>query len=64
VNLERNGFDHEQIMRIGRVHRIFYRDGLNRTQALEKLQASADLMASKEGQILAEFYANSQRSVA
>jgi UDP-N-acetylglucosamine acyltransferase len=64
VNLERNSFTHEQIMRIGRIHRIFYRDGLNRTQALEKLRASNDLMETREGQILAAFYADSQRSVA
>ncbi len=39
VGLERNGHTAEQIERVKQVFRILYRDGLNRTQALEKLAA-------------------------
>ncbi len=39
IGLERNGFTPEQIDRVKQIHRILYRDGLNRTQALEKLAA-------------------------
>ena len=35
--LERTGFGPEQLDRVKQIHRILYRDGLNRTQALEKL---------------------------
>jgi len=38
VGLERNGFTTEQLDRVKQIHRILYRDGLNRTQALEKLE--------------------------
>lgn len=37
VGLERNGFNPEQLDRVKQIHRILYRDGLNRTQALAKL---------------------------
>ncbi len=39
VGLERNGFTTEQLDRVKQIHRILYRDGLNRSQALEKLAA-------------------------
>lgn len=39
VGLERNGFTGEQLDRVKQIHRILYRDGLNRTQALEKLES-------------------------
>jgi UDP-N-acetylglucosamine acyltransferase len=39
VGLERNGFNADQLDRVKQIYRIFYRDGLNRTQALEKLAA-------------------------
>jgi UDP-N-acetylglucosamine acyltransferase len=39
VGLERNGFTAEQLDRVKQIHRILYRDGLNRSQALEKLAA-------------------------
>jgi len=63
VNLERNGFTREQITRIGRAYRIFYRDGLNRTQALEKIRATADLFESPEVRNLVGFYETSARGV-
>lgn len=39
VGLERNGFTAEQLDRVKQIYRILYRDGLNRSQALEKLAA-------------------------
>ena len=41
VGLERNGFSAAQLDRVKLIHRILYRDGLNRTQALEKLASHA-----------------------
>jgi UDP-N-acetylglucosamine acyltransferase len=37
VGLERNGFTPEAVERVKQIHRILYRDGLNRSQALERL---------------------------
>src|SRR6185503_14863247 len=37
VGLERKNFTADQLDRVKQIHRILYRDGLNRTQALEKL---------------------------
>ena len=37
VGLERNGFTAHQLDRVKQLHRILYRDGLNRTQALERI---------------------------
>jgi len=39
IGLERKGFTPEQLERVKAVHRILFRDGLNRSQALEKLAA-------------------------
>lgn len=39
VGLERRGFEPDSINRIKKLYRILFRDGLNRSQALEKLQA-------------------------
>lgn len=39
VGLERTGYTPEQIDRVKLIHRILYREGLNRSQALEKLEA-------------------------
>lgn len=64
VGLERNGFSAADIDAVRKVHRILYRDGLNRTQALEKIHADAGLTASaKVGQLLA-FIAESKRGLA
>jgi UDP-N-acetylglucosamine acyltransferase len=38
IGLERNGFTPEQLDRVKTIFRILYRDGLNRSQALEKLR--------------------------
>jgi UDP-N-acetylglucosamine acyltransferase len=50
VGLERNGFSVEQVDRVKQIHRILFRDGLNRSQALEKLasHASADSVEFKQ----------------
>jgi len=39
VGLERHGYTAEQLERVKQIYRILYRDGLNRTQALEKIAA-------------------------
>ena len=49
VGLERNGFKPDQLDRVKQLYRILYRDGLNRTQALEKLSAH-ELKGSPEFQ--------------
>ena len=45
------------------IYRVFYRDGLNRTQALEKL-ASHELAASAEFQRVLAFAKASERGLA
>ncbi len=42
VGLERAGFSPSELALVRRIFKIFYRDGLNRSQALERLRASAD----------------------
>lgn len=63
VGLERNGFTAEQLDRVKQIHRILYRDGLNRTQALEKLSshASADTPEFKR---MLDFARKSERGLA
>ena len=63
VGLERNGFTGEQLDRVKQIYRIFYRDGLNRTQALEKL-AAHPASASAEFQRVLAFARGSQRGLA
>lgn len=63
VGLERNGFTPEQLDRVKQVHRILYRDGLNRSQALEKL-ASHPQAESVEFQRVLKFSQQSQRGIA
>ena len=62
VGLERNGFTAEQVDRVKQIYRIFYRDGLNRTQALEKLGAHADA-PSAEFQRVLTFAKSSERGL-
>lgn len=52
VGLERNGFTAEQLDRVKQIYRIFYRDGLNRTQALEKLAAHPDAKSAEFQRVL------------
>jgi UDP-N-acetylglucosamine acyltransferase len=63
VGLERNGFTPAQLERVKVVHRILYREGLNRTQALEKLSRHPDA-ASEEFQRVLGFARNSERGLA
>ena len=63
VGLERRGFSPEQIERVKQIHRTLFRDGLNRTQALEKLTAHAGAGTAEFQRILA-FAAKSERGLA
>ncbi len=63
VGLERRGFTTEQMDRVKQLHRILYREGLNRTQALEKLAAHADVGSAEFRHMLA-FAKSSERGMA
>ena len=63
VGLERRGFTPEQMDRVKQIFRILYRDGLNRTQALEKLGAHAQA-DSPEFQRVLTFAQTSERGLA
>ena len=63
VGLERNGFTAESLDRVKQIHRVLYRDGLNRTQALEKL-AAHEQAASVEFARVLEFARKSERGFA
>lgn len=63
VGLERNGFTPVQLDRVKQIHRILYRDGLNRTQALEKLAGHADA-TTVEFQRVLSFAQQSERGLA
>ncbi|MEO6569546.1 MAG: acyl-ACP--UDP-N-acetylglucosamine O-acyltransferase [Opitutaceae bacterium] len=63
VGLERHGYSSEQIERVRRIYRILYRDGLNRTQALERLTAHAEAGTPEFKRMLA-FAAASERGLA
>ena len=63
VGLERNGFTPEQLDRVKLIHRILYRDGLNRTQALEKLASHAEAGSAEFERVLA-FAKASERGLA
>lgn len=61
VGLERRGFSHEVISALRAAHRIIYRDGLNRTQALARVEA--EIAPLDEIKRLVAFYRNSKRGV-
>ncbi|MGH7957913.1 MAG: acyl-ACP--UDP-N-acetylglucosamine O-acyltransferase [Opitutaceae bacterium] len=63
VGLERNGFTSGQIDRVKQIHRILYREGLNRSQALEKLAGNAQA-GSEEFQRMLSFAKSSERGLA
>jgi len=63
VGLERSGHTAEQLERVKQVYRILYRDGLNRSQALEKL-AAHEQAASAEFQRVIAFARASTRGLA
>ena len=62
VGLERSGFTPEQVERIKQIHRALFREGLNRGQALEKLQKHPQA-ASEEFQCVLSFAAASERGL-
>ncbi len=62
VGLERRGFSREQLDRIKQIFRILFRDGLNRTQALEKLREHAE-SESLEFKEMLDFAAGSERGL-
>jgi UDP-N-acetylglucosamine acyltransferase len=63
VGLERNGFTPEQLDRVKQIHRILYRAGLNRTQALAELAGDAQADTA-EFQCMLAFARSSQRGMA
>jgi UDP-N-acetylglucosamine acyltransferase len=63
VGLERAGFTAEQFDRVKQIHRLLYREGLNRTQALEKLAAHPQV-ATAEFQHVLTFARASERGIA
>lgn len=63
VGLERRGHTPEQIERVRHAFRILYRDGLNRSQALEKLSTHASAATPEFSRILA-FAKASERGLA
>ena len=63
IGLERRGYKPEQIDRVKQIHRTLFREGLNRTQALEKLRVHENA-GSAEFQQMLEFAAKCERGLA
>lgn len=63
IGLERHGFTPEQLERVKQIYRTLYREGLNRTQALERL-ATHPQAGTEEFQRLLAFAKLSQRGFA
>ena len=63
VGLERSGYTLEQMNNIRQIFRILYREGLNRSQALERLATHASA-ASDEFRHMLEFARKSDRGLA
>ena len=61
VGLTRRGFPRDVIHALKDAHRFLYRDGLNRTQALDRVENDVEPCA--EVKELVAFYRNSQRGV-
>ncbi len=62
VGLGRRNFPREVVQALKEAHRFLYRDGLNRTQALERVEN--DIEQFEEIKRLVAFYRNSTRGVA
>jgi len=62
VGLTRRGFDKDRISLLKDAARFLYRSGLNRSQALERIEN--DIEQSEDIRYLVHFYRNSQRGVA
>ncbi len=63
VGLERKGFTPERTERVKQIFRILFRDGLNRTQALEKLAQHPAAQTEEFARMIA-FAARSERGLA
>jgi UDP-N-acetylglucosamine acyltransferase len=63
VGLERRGHSPQQIERVRQIYRILYRDGLNRSQALEKLSAHNNAATPEFARML-DFSRKSERGLA
>ena len=63
VGLERRGYTPEQLERVRGIYRVLYRDGLNRSQALEKLRTHA-AAESDEFKCVLAFAEKSERGIA
>lgn len=63
VGLERRGFTPAQLERVKLLHRVLYRDGLNRSQALEKLRTH-EHAATEEFQRVLAFAEKTERGIA
>ena len=61
VGLTRRGFSREVIHALKDAHRLIYREGLNRSQALERVEN--DIEPFEEIKKLVAFFRNSQRGV-
>ena len=62
VGLTRRGFPREAIQALKEAHRFIYRDGLNRTQALERVENDGE--PTEEVKRLVAYYRHSHRGVA
>jgi UDP-N-acetylglucosamine acyltransferase len=63
IGLERKGFAPDQLDRVKALHRVLFRDGLNRSQALEKLAADERASTPEFARMLA-FARSSERGLA
>lgn len=63
IGLERKGFTPEQLDRVKQIHRVLFREGLNRTQALEKLGQNAQATSDEIQRVLV-FAGKSERGLA
>jgi UDP-N-acetylglucosamine acyltransferase len=61
VGLTRRGFSKDAIQALKEAHRFLYREGLNRSQALERVENDID--QTEEVQRLVSFFRNSKRGV-
>jgi len=61
VGLERAGMSKDQIARIRAIYKLLYRSHLNRSQALERIEA--EIEPSAERDLLVNFVRASQRGV-
>jgi UDP-N-acetylglucosamine acyltransferase len=62
VGLERRGYTSEQLERVRSIYRVLYRDGLNRSQALDKLRAHVNA-ETEEYKLVLAFAEKSERGI-